>query len=491
MSQNFLNIFLLVTVLAVPPLIIGVWWMRTKSTMTVLPEVLALWFTFLVITLLFRALIGTILFFSDESLAGVAAFYPVRIAYPNWDILRGIPYVAACLAILVWLPIIIHKIRESRFRYPLLWFLGVILLTVFGAIHGGIITGNIGVSNSETHLHDAALNDSVSETFSTHIDRIKGLAGPPYEAPHSTSHPAWSVAYWQLLVPITTPFIFSLLNVLLFSLSLPMMFWALRRPFGEEISLQTALFAAVTPGILIYGRSDDAIYYGLTAMIIALLAVALRSNRYRFSTGAGVLFIGAMNFSYASVTLFPAAFSFFAEAPIKNLPAYLIKNLAHMLVVAALSICGAIIVWELTDFNFFEGFLVSAEFNRPTTIWAHIDNGKYLRAINDRLMAIFDFLIFGGPVLLYLLVTLVQRLSPEVGIWRIKNVALTVLLLMLAVNSNGSGEVARPWGSLYILIFFCWIPHFLNKYSDKERWRLIKLQLGWAVLLQTILHFGW
>lgn len=421
----------------------------------------------------------------------VSYFYPIRIAWPNWNVLQGVPYVAFCLLVLAYLPKLSGFIERSRWRYFLLWGFAAALLVAFGAIHGGLIEGNIGVSNAAGHLNDARLNATVWDTLATHVDRIAGKISPPYEAPHSTSHPAFAIVYWQWLALPTSPFVFSIINVLLFSLSFPIILWALRRRFDLGVAMQGTLASLLIPGLLIYGRSDDAIYYALAGVMTVVLWVAVSESRFVLTAVSGLLAGIAMNMSYAAVILLPAAFSFNANVPLKQLPQYLRRVIPHIFVVLAVCAVMIYLVARLTEFNLLAAFKTSVEFNRATHLMAVLGRGLFADALNQRLMAWADFPIFAGPLLLYLCVRLAQGWSPNVLTWQLNNIALAVLLIVLAVNSSGAGELARPWGSIYLLAAIAWLPGFLQPFSEDTRWWLIRAQFGWAISLQTVLNFGW
>jgi len=204
---------------------------------------------------------------TDLSLYAVDKFYPIRIAHPNYGVLDGLPYLAVCGAAVYLLPRIGQQVASSAWRYAMLWGFSVVILLSFGGIHGGFVGGNLGIASSVHHLHDASINATVAETFATHTDRVAGLIEPGYQAPHSTSHPAASVVYWQLLIGSASPLGLSVVNVCIFALGLPVMLWALRRRFDDVTALQGALACLLVPALLVYGRSDDAVFYALVATL--------------------------------------------------------------------------------------------------------------------------------------------------------------------------------------------------------------------------------
>jgi len=62
---------------------------------------------------------------------------------------------------------------------------------------------------------------------------------------------------------------------------------------------------------------------------------------------------------------------------------------------------------------------------------------------------------------------------------------------VLIVNSNGPGEVSRPWGSIYLVVGIIWFAELLKHEEESTRWWIIRSQLLWGLTLQTILNFGW
>jgi len=64
-------------------------------------------------------------------------------------------------------------------------------------------------------------------------------------------------------------------------------------------------------------------------------------------------------------------------------------------------------------------------------------------------------------------------------------------MLVLTINSNGPGEVSRPWGSIYLIVGLMWFTELLKHEDDDTRWWIIRAQLLWALALQTTLNFSW
>ncbi len=488
--MTLLVVLLLGTML---PALAAIYWVRRSpisQERNARNEIVLLWFYFLAIVIVTRLVAG-LLILSGSYLPAATYFYPIRIAGPNWQLLEGLPYLILCLLALFYLPQIAVYIRDKHLAHLLLWVFSAGLLLSFGAIHGGPVAGNIGISDSAEHLSDARLNATVWDVFATHTDRIMGRVSPPYRAPHSTSHPATSVVYWHLAARAISPLVFSLINVLLFAAVFPVIYWCLSRRFDNETAMQATLGCLVIPGLLIYGRSDDAVLYGLAGSAMALSLVAVSERRYELTAGAGLMAALGLNKSYAAIILLPAMSSFIAAVPLKKIWQHTYRIAPHVLIVLAIISLVVYSMWLATSFDLLKSFQVSVDYNRPTHILSVLRRGDYAAALSDRLMAWGDFLIFSGPLLLYLIVTLVRRWTPSPPSWQLRNVALTVLLCVLAVNSSGAGELARPWGSVYLLIAICWLPEFLQNHDRATRWWLIRTQFGWAIFLQTILNFVW
>ena len=489
--MNTLEIFLLASGLLIPLLFVpslGGLLPQCGATFVIL---LRYWVVFIAFVLLLRLVAGVFLLATGAELHGISWFYPIRIAYPNYGVLHGLPYIAACIVLLKWFVPIVEFIGASAWKHSLLWGFAVVVLLCFGGIHGGFVAGNLGVAASSDHLADASLNSGISEVFGTHTARISRLSGPAYQAPHSISHPAGSVAYWTALSGRVGPLVFSVVNVLIFSLAFPVIFWALRRRFDAEVAILGAVACMMVPALLIYGRSDDAVYYALAAIAAALTLSAIREASHSLAVLSGCVLALAMNFSYAALVLLPAVVAFSGDVRLRHAWTYALRLPPYLAIVSV--IIGVALAWEwwAASYNWLEAFAASVRHNQGTNIVAMIAQGKYARILNDRIMVICDFFIFGGPLLLYLFVNLIRDRAKRVGDWELKNLALAVLLIVLAVNSNGPGEVSRPWGSLFVLIAFFWFPQLLKREGAQSRWCLVRVQLGWALLLQVPLDFGW
>lgn len=491
LNVNILNILLIATVVFVPVLYLLSRRLQKWKLSETVESIIRYWLYFLIYIVVLRAAVGIWFLLSNSELYGIAKFYPIRIAYPNYEILWGIPFVILCVGILVKLPQIANYIENHSKKYLLVWLFSSFVLLSFGAIHGGPITGNIGISNSVEHIFDTEITQSVAETFATHTDRIKGDIEPGYQAPHSMSHPAAAVAYWQVLRNNTNAFIFSAINVLLFALAFPLIYWALKRRIDETSAMQITLACLLIPSFLIYGRSDDAVYYAMAAAMMLFTYIAVQEKKYHFAIAAGFALAIGINYSYAALIMLPAMFAFNTDIRFFQLWEYIKKIIPHVIIIILVLIASISFITATTGFNLTDGFRASVDHNKSSNIVALLEAGRYARVINDRVMASSDFLLFGGPLFLYMFVRWIQNRSWDIKNWKIKNIALTVLLMTLVINSNGPGEVSRPWGALFMLVAICWFTEFFQKESSENRWALIRVQFAWALILQTPLHFVW
>lgn len=492
MSPNhLLPILLIGSGLAIPILYFIFSYVNKIYTTKDCANVITYWFYFLISVLAIRIIAGLVLLLTNIDLPGIGKFYPIRIAYPNYDLLKGTLFILICLIFFSHINKIRVVITQSKLKYPLIWIFSVILLLCFGGIHGGLSTGNAWMASSMDHIADANLNNTISDLFATHVNRIMGLITPNYQAPHSLSHPAASLAYWQLMLRYTTPFIFSVINVMLFSLAFPTMCWSLRKFTDDATAISGTLLCLIIPALLIYGRSDDAVYYAFASIIFSLLSVAIKDKNYLLTILASIFFIVAINISYAAIVLLPAVFSLNAAIQFNKIMQYIRQVIPHLLILLCILILSLFMEKGFFHYNWLAGFMASVNHNQGTNILSMIKRGLYVRAISDRIMVFYDFLIFSGPAFLYLFITLIKNKNKAFTKWQLKNISLVILLLILAINSNGPGEVARPWGSLFILIGFSWFPELINNNSALTSRFLLGAQFAWALILQIFLNFSW
>ena len=165
MHINLLIVLLLCTGLLIPIFYVVTYRLPAWSSNSTIEITIRYWLYFLFSIFGLRVLVGFLLLFTGLTLSGIAKFYPIRIAYPNYDLLYGIPYVFLCLMIFFNLERIKNYIFYNRSKYFFLWLLSVIFLISFGSIHGGLVPGNAWMASAQEHLSDASINHTISEVF--------------------------------------------------------------------------------------------------------------------------------------------------------------------------------------------------------------------------------------------------------------------------------------------------------------------------------------
>jgi hypothetical protein len=446
----------------------------------------------LAVTAISRAVVGILMLYGVR-LWAVSALYPFRVAFPNYALLLGLPYALSLVAVTVFWSRILDIVSTSRWRLLLLWALSCFLSVNFGALHGGLISGNLGIATASDHLHDALINPTFLDTFATHIARVRGAVSPQYLAPHSFSHPAGSIAYWQLAALNLPGIAFSLLNAALFALSFPMLNSALERQIGNNAAVSVTVATMVTPALLIYGRSDDAVYYFVSTAAVSLMFLAVYLRSY-WRSGAAAVFLGiSMNLSYASATLLPTMFAMTSNVTIS--PAVLwryVRDIFGAVLIVASIVCVAIVAESLVlKFDYFSGLAASASHAHDYTFAAVLRTGEYVRAFNDRIMTILDFALLGGPLFLFVYLDAVRNLCGPFQAMRLKNVALGLLLIAIVVQMASAGETARDWGSLYPIMGLCFLPDLVSQMALSERLWVIRAQFIWSLLLEALINFSW
>jgi len=450
------------------------------------------WMIVIIVTLAARTLVG-LLILAGVRLWAANAFYPFRIASPNYGALRGLPFAAAMIAVAVLIPRGFAWLSQARLKAVFLWAIAFAVSILSGAIHGGLIAGNLGIATEAARRHDAAINPGLATLFATHVERILGNVGPPYAAPHSLSHPAGSIAYWQLTQKVLPPLGFSMLNAAIFALTFPLLYRTLvKRGSDDRAALGLTLIALFTPGLLIYGRSDDAIFYFLAFAALAAFVIAVERRSALMSAIAGAASVIAANLSYAFVVLPAIAFSFpfRTKVSLSSLAQHVRRILPWSLVVLAILVPGLFLEARLFAFNYWEGFRASASSAHAYTFFAILLSGDYVRAFDDRAMTILDFLLLGGPAFLLVYIQLARELR-RTSEWPLAPIACFVLFAAIIVQMASAGETARDWGMLFPIMGLCFFPDALRALETQELLWLARFQLTWSLLLLIPIDFGW
>jgi len=103
----------------------------------------------------------------------------------------------------------------------------------------------------------------------------------------------------------------------------------------------------------------------------------------------------------------------------------------------------------------------------------------------------FDFLLLGGPAVVFPIYKKLSGLRWRPTQWFVRDVALTTLIRYIILQSMADGETARGWGGLYAVLFFGMIAKFFAGYSFDIQRQIMRYQLGWALALQVPINFGW
>jgi len=442
--------------------------------------------------LVIRGVIGALASTGDHNLWAVGKFYPFRIAGVNFGLIGGWPYLLACIFIALKFEKIYRWIVASKWPTLSVWAFSLCLLLLFGGIQGGFLKGITGIASSPNHHQDIELADTNLDYFASHVDRTLGQVEPSYRASHSRTHPPFILLYWKLLLSASSPFFFSLCNAILFSFTFPIILWALQRQLPQEVAVGLTLTVLTVPGLLIYGvGSDDALYYLLWSVIMSLAMVGLSEGRFLYIFLATIALLLSVNFTYASIVVLPAMFSFNTRSKLTDLFRYLGSIGHYLLAAAGLLVVGLLVEKSLTGFSFVEGFMAVQTVQKPFTFLSLLARGEIVRAISDRIMVVCEPLLLAGPAFLYLLVRMVRSIRLDIKTWSLAGFSLAVLGIFIAINTPGAGETARGWGGLYILFLFACLPMLAESWHRDDFLKLLKLSLGWGLLLQAFITFIW
>ena len=399
--------------------------------------------------------------------------------------MAGWPYFLLCVIFLPYLSKIDNFILAGRYSALRLWVVSIAILLCFGAIQGGFREGVTGIASSENHNYDAALIDYDLESIRLHNARVRNKASPPYRAAHSRTHPPFTLLYWKFLTETTSPFLFSLINAFLFSLSFPVLYWALAKESDRAAALSIVLLTLLTPGLLVYGvGSDDAVVYFLWAAILALSRVGLRERRIVLTAGAAALLVVASNLSYSSLVMTLGMFAFTFWGRMGDLPAHLWRIRVPILICAAIIGGGFYLEWRTFGFSIPEGMRTVFTVFQAQSLRGILEQGQYVRAINNRLMTVLDFMFFAGPAFIYFFVYLLRRARIRIMQWKVANAAFAVLTVYIAIMMPGAGESARGWGGLYLVFGFACLPFLASCLGHREIDSLRVIVFGWAVGIQ-------
>jgi hypothetical protein len=265
-----------------------------------------------------------------------------------------------------------------------------------------------------------------------------------------------------------------------------------RKEFGKEEALTLAVLFLFTPALLIYGiGGDDVISYALWTVTLCLAYSGIRRESFLLFSAALVGLILAMAVQYSSILLLPAMFALPTEATLPELPLYVWRFKYWILASGSVVVMAWGAVYYASGFNYVSDVRDIFVWYQQYNFSYKIAHGEYAYALGSRLMNIFDFLLLGGPVVVFAICKKVSALRWRPAQWMVRDVALTVLFIYVIFQSMGDGETARTWGGLYAVLLFGMIARFFSQYSLDVQRRFMRYQLGWALALQIPINFGW
>jgi len=463
-------------------------WLQTRS----LPEqAVARGLIWLVsILMVLRVTAGALALLQWGNLWALGLFYPLRVASPNYHFLAGLPWFALLMAMVWQWPRLKQWIDGSRHRYLALWLIAIAVLLAFAGIEGGIVNGVSGVYTSQEQIDDLQYARWEASFFHEHLQRVAGSVQPPYIASHSVTHPPLSLLIFRLVQPLGA-FAMGLLTLCLFAAIVPLLATVIAARGGGDKTATLALLALATPGYLVFGAgSDDALYYLLWTCVLVSGWWGVERRRPVWTLVAGFLIALACNITYASLILIPGVLAFTAQRPFRELPDYLRRNFVSIvsLMAAMLAVLG--IGLALTGFNILQGMQTVMDYQHRY-LFTTLLHSDPVRAVSERMMTIFDFVIFAGPVMLATWLLAFRQRARQPWLWSIPAVAFVVVVGYIAPTTPGAGETGRGWGGLYVCWWLGTGLWLAQKWEAATLERLLRFALVYAGLFQLVVDFGW
>jgi hypothetical protein len=439
-----------------------------------------------------RAFVGLAKYWFGKNLWYVSFLYPIRVGGINWGLLQGLPYVIPCLLVLWRLDLVLDWIGRRRNAGGYLFLFALLFGMSFGAIQGGLQYGLTDFFYSPTHIHDAELFNWTFADLLSHDYRRYSEHEPHYLATHFRTHPPFVLAIWSFFFHKLSMDWFSVFCTLIFAGMIYCVYRGFRKEFGKEEALTLAVLFLFTPALLIYGiGGDDVISYALWTVTLCFAYSGIRRESFFLFGVALVALVLAMAVQYSSILLLPAMFALPAEATLPELPQYIWRFKYWILASASVVVMAWGAVYYASGFNYVSDVRDIFVWYRQYNFSYKIAHGEYAYAIGSRLMNIFDFLLLGGPVVVFAICKKVSAVRWRPAQWMVRDVALTILFIYVIFQSMGDGETARGWGGLYAVLLFGMIARFFSQYSLDVQRRIMRYQLGWALALQIPINFGW
>jgi hypothetical protein len=439
-----------------------------------------------------RALVGIAKYGLGKNLWYVSYLYPIRVGGINWGLLHGLPYLVPCLLVLWRLDLVLDWLARRRNAGLYLFSFALLFGVSFGAIQGGLQYGLTEFFHSPDHVHDAELFNWTLSDLLSHDYRRYAEHEPHYLASHFMTHPPFVLAIWSFFLHKLSMEWFSFFCALVFAGMIYCAYTGFRKELGKNQAVNVAVLFLLTPALLIYGiGGDDVISDALWTGTLCLAYLGVRRENFLMFAAALIALVAAMAIQYSSIVLLPAMFALPSEANLSELPCYTWRFRYWILA----SIAFIVLVWSAvyyaTGFNYLgdmrDIFVWYRKFNFPYKI-AH---GEYAYALGSSLMNIFDFLLLGGPAIVFPIYKKLCSLRWRPAQWLTRDVALAVLFLYVIFQSMGDGETARGWGGLYAVLLFGMNARFYALYSFEVQRRIMRYELGWALALQIPVNFGW
>lgn len=270
---------------------------------------------------------------------------------------------------------------------------------------------------------------------------------------------------------------------------------AVRRLAGEDTARALLPFLVLAPGAIWVGVSADAVFLGVSAWGIALLALATGSRGAHHDVaalGAGLALGGALFLSYGLVLLvLPAA------------AVLLVGGRWRTLAVAAIGVLAVVAAFAAAGFRWWEGYLaVRPRYyagyggDRPYGYWVWADIAALLLMLGPAVWVGAARLLPVGPAALRALLRPTARRPAGAG-GRPRSPVTTPGLVLLvgsvavavaaaALSGMSKAEVERIW-----LPFAAWLAVACVALPARSRTRWLAVQALTALLLQHLVLTPW
>lgn len=439
-----------------------------------------------------RAYVGIAKYVFDKNLWYAGYLYPIRVGGINWGLPHGLPYLVVCLLVLWRLDLVLEWLGRKQYAGFYFFVFALLFGVSFGAIQGGLQSGLTEFFHSPDHVHDAQLFHGTLSDFILHNSRRYPGNEPHYLASHFMTHPPFLLAIWSVFLHSLSIEWFSFFCTLVFAGMIYCAYAGFKKELGTPQALTIGMMFLFTPALLIYGiGGDDVISYALWTASLCFAYLAVRREKFVLFGVGLIALTAAMAVQYASIVLLPAMFAIPSEAAMAELPAYVWKVKYWIVAGIAFVVFVGIAVYCAIGFNYVADMRDVFVWYREHNLPYELEHGQYAFALGSRLMDIFDFLLLGGPAIVFPIYKSLSELQWHPAKWAVRDVALAVLFVYVIFQTMGDGETARGWGGLYAVLLFGMLARFYSSYPAQAQRRLMRYQLGWALALQIPVNFGW